>query len=166
MTRQRTNTCKIIFLFLATILSINSRGDNKCQVNCVLKSAANDQNCAIETVPLVRCENFKQFKRYDKQLNVSYRSLRGSLNNNDRESLKKTQINWINWRDEICDDLEVEANCNNGMCTGVAHDSCIVFLTEQRNNELDRFKENINNAKAVKFEFSKARPDEELFELP
>jgi len=166
MTHPLIKASIIALLSLTSTLSSITYGNEKCDANCVLKSAANDQSCSIESTPLVRCGNFEEFKSYDKKLNQSYKSLRKTLNETDRNDLRKTQTNWITWRDKTCDDLESEANCDNGMCVGVAHDSCIVTLTQRRHDELELFKKNVTKAKALNFSFSKKRPDEEIFELP
>jgi uncharacterized protein YecT (DUF1311 family) len=166
MRRQFTKTIKMATILLALTCSVKANDKRHCEVNCILMSAPSDQNCALENPPLIRCGNFEEFKDHDNRLNHSYSTLRKMLNKAEQENLRKIQISWISWRDETCDDLETEANCDNGMCTGVAHDSCMVALTERRDNELEIFKKNITKAKASNFSFSRMLPNNETFELP
>ena len=166
MRRQFTKIIKMATISLVLACSTTANGKPHCEVNCILKSALSDQNCTVENPALVRCGNFEEFKDYDDRLNRSYSILRKMLNKTDQENLRKIQTSWISWRDETCDDLESEANCDNGMCTGVAHDSCMVSLTERRNNELEVFKKDITKAKASNFSFSRRLPNDEPFELP
>ena len=166
MRRQFTKIMKMAAILLALACSATANGKRHCDVNCILTSALIDQNCALENTPLVRCGNFEEFKDHDNRLNHSYSTLRKILNKADQENLRMIQISWISWRDETCDDLESEANCDNGMCTGVAHDSCMVSLTERRHNELEIFKKSITKAKASNFSFSRRLSNDEPFELP
>lgn len=124
----------------------------------ILRSASDDQHCAIEDTPLVRCEKFDEFKKQDSRLNASYQALRASFGKDDAKTLKNMQRKWIAWRDDTCDNAEAAASCTNGMCVGVAHDSCIVRLTERRWGELDSFKADLKKSKAAGFNFSKAPP--------
>jgi uncharacterized protein YecT (DUF1311 family) len=123
--------------------------------NCGLKNRSDDQGCAIEKTPLTRCETLPQFLRGDKELNNAYRKLTKQLDTQSLASLKKTQREWIKWRDEKCDDVEEAANCTNGVCAGVNHDNCIVKLTEKRTGEITGFSNKVLNAQVPPFAFDK-----------
>lgn len=149
----------VIFALLAFIAPFHpASAADSCGKNCILRSASNDQHCAIEDAPLVRCEKLGEFKKWDSRLNFSYKTLQASLGGNDARILKITQRKWIAWRDDTCDEAEAAARCTNGMCVGVAHDSCIVQLTERRQGELDTFKADLKKSKAAGFGFSKVPP--------
>lgn len=135
--------------------SVGHAGDD-CRNDCILRNASDDQNCAIEKTPLVRCQNFEEFRSRDSELNASYKFLYATLDKSDKNELKIVQRKWIRWRDETCDDAEAEANCTNGVCLGVAHDSCIVRPTERRHNELKRFQKHGEPVKARTFDFSRS----------
>jgi uncharacterized protein YecT (DUF1311 family) len=142
-------------LYMLTLPFEESLAADACNGDCVLQSAADDQNCAVEKTPLVRCEKFQEFQKRDSELNSAYKALYSSLSKLDQGQLKIAQRKWIKWRDDTCDDVEADANCTNGMCVGVAHDSCVVRLTERRRDELKQISSK-SGTKADRFRFSES----------
>lgn len=146
------------FLLALLVFSIqpgDAGADEACKDDCILRNASDDQECETEKTPLVRCSNFREFARRDAQLNAAYKALYARLNDHDREQLRQMQRQWITWRDETCDDAEAKATCTNGICLGVAHDSCIVRLTARRHDELTKFQADAARARANRFSFSR-----------
>ncbi|MHA6575454.1 lysozyme inhibitor LprI family protein [Pseudomonas yamanorum] len=117
--------------------------------------ADSNKDCDLDKTPLTRCEKYNDFINEDKNLNLSYKELRKKLNYETQPKLKAAQLAWIKWRDNKCDQVQEEAMCSNGLCDGVAHDSCIVDLTKQRERELLQFQKNISDVQSNSFEFSK-----------
>nr|WP_167761368.1 lysozyme inhibitor LprI family protein [Duganella callida] len=120
-----------------------------------LKNRSHDQYCPIEGTPLSRCESYRLYVQEDKELNQEYKALIKALSKDDVAVLRKMQRSWLDWRLDKCDEVDQQANCDNGVCAGVAHDECIVALTAQRVNELSRFRQNVHEAKSNNFNFSK-----------
>jgi len=127
----------------------------ECKTDCVIKNRSQDQECALNSMPLTRCENYSSYMKEDKKLNKEYKELVKILPKNDVAALRNTQRSWLDWRLEKCDEVDEQAKCDNGICAGVAHDECIVVLTTQRANELSRFKNNLSDAKSSIFSYSK-----------
>jgi uncharacterized protein YecT (DUF1311 family) len=136
-------------------------GTEQCSSGCVLRNRSDDQNCDLNKTPLSRCGGLSQFSKSDAKLNDEYRRLSQQLRSADRKSLQKAQREWIRWRDEQCETEEADANCDNGVCTGVAHDSCILDLTARRTKELRRFSQSTASGVGSGFAFSKARTDQD-----
>jgi uncharacterized protein YecT (DUF1311 family) len=101
-----------------------------------------------------RCDDFK---KADRQLNASYGKLMESLDKNSKSELRNVQRRWIEWRDNKCEELE--SHCVTGSCSGVAHDSCIVDLTKNRDRELKSYYRNMENAKQRNFAFAMEYPE-------
>lgn len=113
--------------------------------------------CDLRKTPLVNEEVCTEFIDSDRVLNTNYRALIAKLDNDAKETLRTVQREWIKWRDKKCRQVQEESGCNrNGSCNGVAHDMCIVDLTDQRADELREFIENVNVAKRENFAYSKA----------
>lgn len=161
MIYRLTNTkrfSRTLFLIAALAGCGDSHSIGSCEgEKCIITNASEDQNCAIENTPLVRCEKYEEFIKTDKQLNVAYRDLRDKLNRSDANMLKSVQRHWITWRDQVCEDVEAEANCQAGACTGVAHDRCILSLTKTRRDELMSFLAEPRAAITRKFAFSQKK---------
>jgi uncharacterized protein YecT (DUF1311 family) len=113
----------------------------------------------LEKTPLSRCGGLRQFRKFDAKLNDEYRRLFQQLKSEDRKSLRIAQREWIRWRNAQCETEEAEANCDNGVCAGVAHDSCILDLTARRTKELHRFAQDIASGVETGFSYSKAGTD-------
>lgn len=112
--------------------------------------------CKLEKTPLINEEACEEFQKSDRALNTSYRTLIVRLEKESKETLRSIQREWIKWRDGKCHQVQEESGCNrNGSCNGVAHDMCIVDLTDQRTNELREFIANINAAKEKNFTYSR-----------
>ncbi|QGZ37652.1 lysozyme inhibitor LprI family protein [Pseudoduganella flava] len=158
MRRIRIRAAFTLYCYIILGTSAASE-DGQCSDGCVILSRSDDQNCDLNKTPLSRCGGYRQFMKSDAILNEEYRRLFQQLKLIDRKSLQKAQREWIMWRDEQCETEEVEANCDNGVCAGVAHDSCILDLTARRAKELRRFTQ--ENASGVDsgFAFSKGRTD-------
>jgi uncharacterized protein YecT (DUF1311 family) len=153
MIYRHINIKYYIFIFMAGLHIISTAAGDVCNTDCILKSAANDQECKIEKTPLVRCEKFADFITADSILNSEYKNLRQRLSSEDASLLRDVQRNWIKWRDEKCEDAEEDADCQNGICLGVAHDMCILELTRSRASQLNNYKNDIKLARQRKFSF-------------
>ncbi|NYE59771.1 uncharacterized protein YecT (DUF1311 family) [Duganella sp. 1224] len=127
----------------------------ECKNDCVLKNRSQDQDCKLDNTPLSRCENYAAYVKEDKKLNKEYKELIKVLSKEDVADLRKTQRSWLDWRLEKCEEVDQNANCDNGVCAGVAHDECIVSLLTQRANELNKFRQNVTGARSSRFAFSK-----------
>lgn len=86
-----------------------------------------------------RSDNCSWYMKEDKALNSAYKKLSKLPNKDNWTFLKKTQRAWIVWRDTRCDTEQEKVICGNSFCDGVAHDHCIIYLAEQRANELRQF---------------------------
>lgn len=111
--------------------------------------------CDFEQTPLIRSDNCSWYMKEDKALNSAYKKLSKLLNKDNLTFLKKTQREWIVWRDTRCDAEQEKVICGNSFCDGVAHDHCIIYLTEQRANELRQFIKTPQDAAKRNFEFSR-----------
>lgn len=125
-------------------------------LSLIFSSGVNAE-CNLGKTPLNRGDNCSWYMKKDKELNSAYKTLSKSLNKDKLTLLKKTQREWIVWRDEKCDAEQEESGCTgsaiNSSCNDVAHDECIIDLTEQRTLELNQFIK--NPLKAGEFEFSR-----------
>jgi uncharacterized protein YecT (DUF1311 family) len=146
---------KYLNLLVLLLCCVSSLAVAECKKDCVLKNRPQDQDCAIDSTPLTRCENYATYMKEDKKLNKEYKELIKKLSKEDVDTLRKTQRSWLDWRLEKCEEADQMANCDNGVCAGVAHDECVVSLTTQRSNELSRFKHNVPEARTSNFTFSK-----------
>lgn len=72
----------VIFRVLAPI-NHGSAAD-PCKGDCILQSDTADQNCAIEQMPLVRCEKFSEFKKRDADLNTTCKAVYSTLDESGR----------------------------------------------------------------------------------
>jgi uncharacterized protein YecT (DUF1311 family) len=154
----RPHIYKIYFLhcivFLLTFLNIGFA--LACTGNdCVITSQANDQDCTLEGTPLWRCGQIGGFQESDKRLNIQYIELLKKTEKGNKVLLRKAQRNWISWRDERCIEAEEESGCNNGICSGYNHDSCIVNLTRQRADELSDFTVDLPYGIELKYNYKK-----------
>ncbi|MES2017646.1 MAG: lysozyme inhibitor LprI family protein [Pseudomonadota bacterium] len=146
---------KLLAVLAVTSIALHSAALADSCPNCGLKNRSDDQACALGKTPLSRCETLGEYLKSDKELNSAYRKLTKQLDSPSLTVLKKTQREWIKWRDEKCEAAEVAANCTNGVCAGVNHDNCVVELTEKRTMELTEFAKKIPNAQASGFTFEK-----------
>lgn len=123
---------------------------------CVIYSGKLYAACNLQETPLTNEKACARFKVADVALNRSYKKIMVDLNSESRVLLRAAQRVWIRWRDERCDQEQEESGCNyNGSCNGVAHDICIIDLTNQRTQELKQFSGDAKNAKEKRFAFSK-----------
>jgi uncharacterized protein YecT (DUF1311 family) len=83
--------------------------------------------------------------------------LKTRLNADATAKLRESQRNWINWRDSKCDELE--SYCTTGSCAGVAHDSCIIDLTNIRAKELQAFVSHTDRGINSNFSYSTNYPE-------
>lgn len=111
--------------------------------------------CDLEKTPLIRDNNCSWYLKEDKDLNLAYKKLSKILNKDNFTTLKKKQREWISWRNERCEAEQEKVSCGNSFCDGVAHDHCIIYLTEQRAAELRKFIINKEEAKNNQFDFSR-----------
>ena len=111
--------------------------------------------CDFEKTPLIRGDNCSWYMKEDKALNSAYKKLSKLLNKDNFTFLKQTQREWIVWRDTRCDAAQEKVSCGNSFCDGVAHDHCIIYLTEQRANELRQFIKTPQDAANKNFYFSR-----------
>jgi uncharacterized protein YecT (DUF1311 family) len=103
------------------------------------RAAAERLRCNLDIVPLSRCAVFDDYLAADRKLNLQYGSLIKKLAAPARALLRTRQREWITFRDKKCDEVQVAAKCDNGMCDGVAHDDCMLDLTKIRTAELASF---------------------------
>lgn len=111
--------------------------------------------CPLHDTPLERCGAYSWYKAEDKVLNARYKILSKAYGKNTLANLKKVQREWIKWRDAKCNEVQAKSGCDNGLCEGVAHDECIIHLTEARSLELLDFIKNPGDAEKRLFQFSK-----------
>ena len=147
-------------LMLLSLLALHSTARADGCTGCGLRNQSDDQNCELGNTPLTRCVNFGEYLRHDKELNIAYRRLTIQLDRHSLMLLKKTQREWIQWRDEQCEDVEEAASCTNGICAGVNHDACVVAVTKKRTSEIVGFSRNLQEAKESSFVFEKIKGHE------
>ena len=112
-------------------------------------------NCRLQGTPLESCENYTSYLPSDRELNSAYKTLSKSLDKSGFSLLKEKQRQWIKWRDSSCREQEEKSGCTNSSCNAVAHDECIIELTDQRALELRQYMNNPSEAAKQKFEFSR-----------
>jgi uncharacterized protein YecT (DUF1311 family) len=140
------------YFFMALLLGGQA---GACELrDCVIANCSDDQACALEKTHLTRCEKCWSYVKEDFRLNRAYQELMRSLKQADQQLLRKAQRSWLIWREEKCEEVDVAANCENGACAGVAHDSCIVGLTRQRGSELIVFSQNLPEARKRNYAFT------------
>lgn len=111
--------------------------------------------CNLNDTPLTNEKACVRFKAADIKLNKTYRKLMSELDADSKSLLKSSQREWIDWRDEKCDEVQEDSMCQNSTCNGVAHDICIIDLTNQRTRELEKFSLNKSQAREHKFAFNR-----------
>ena len=112
--------------------------------------------CDVQKTPLTNGGCCTEYMRIDKELNEHYKKLIRDIDPKKGRRLRDVQRAWIQWRDDKCDDVQESSGCNgNGSCNGVAHDYCIIDLTEQRVNELRRLILHIHSIREEDLLFSK-----------
>lgn len=89
-------------------------------------------------------------------LNKTYKKLMSKIGSISKSLLRSSQTKWIDWRDEKCDQIQENSDCDASLCNGVAHDICIIDLTHQRIQELEKYSRNIESATEQKFDFSRS----------
>ena len=121
-------------IYLLSLLSVFMCGlaAADCITDCVVNNRSGDQDCSLEKTPLTRCEKFSRYVVEDQQLNLRYKSLMKKLSAEESRMLRAAQRDWLAWRLEKCDEVDERHSCDNGVCAGVAHDSCIIDTTRQR----------------------------------
>lgn len=112
--------------------------------------------CRLEETPLMHERACARFKVADGALNLSYKALMTELNKDASSILRTVQKTWIKWRDENCDQVNENSECQNSSCTGVAHDICIIDLTNQRTHELEEYSRNTEGARKQGFAFNRS----------
>ncbi len=96
------------------------------------------------------CETLE---KADKELNNSYKYLVERISKNDLIFLKKSQRDWIKWRDESCEASVEQSGCKELSCESRNYNSCMSALTKARNSELVNFKNDLPKAVLMKFSF-------------
>ena len=147
--------CSLIILFGVYGLS-SSIAEEKCKGDdCVHPwGIAFDQDCNLDRTLVSRCYFYSPYMTSDKELNFRYRNLIKKLDKEYSTILKETQLKWIKWRSEKCEEVNDSVPCDTGICANYAHDVCIIDLTNQRTNELIQFQKDVSAAKKNFFEFS------------
>lgn len=112
--------------------------------------------CNLHETPLTNERACARFKAADIKLNKTYKKLMSGLDSGSKSLLKSSQREWIDWRDEKCDQVQEESGCQNSSCNGVAHDICIIDLTNQRTEELEEYSRSTDSAKKRRFAFSRS----------
>ena len=131
------------FLCIILFFPINSKSDNEYS------------NCLLEKTPLDSCESYGSYMQSDKELNLVYKNMVLSLDKNNLSFLRQKQRQWIKWRDSRCRVAQEKSGCTNTSCNAVAHDECIIALTDQRTSELRQFIKNRKEIKNKNFDFSR-----------
>jgi uncharacterized protein YecT (DUF1311 family) len=116
------------------------------------------EECDLTKVPLMKCDIYKDYKIADSGLNRSYHNLAKSIPNSSVTILRKTQHEWIRFRDDKCADMQRESGCDNAFCTGVAHDECMLDLTNERAKELVYFLNHPEKGISLNYKFDKRYP--------
>lgn len=142
-------------IFSIILIVLPLRINAQCKSNCILQSRLNDQECNLEKTPLSRCSFLAHYEKSDLKLNTEYRELIKKINKIDIDILRKNQREWLKWRLEKCEEVDESSACDNGMCAGVDHDTCIVTLTDQRIKEIVKYKDDIPSGRVNGFSFSK-----------
>jgi uncharacterized protein YecT (DUF1311 family) len=116
------------------------------------------EECDLTKVPLTKCDLYNDYKIADLDLNRSYQNLAKTIPKLSLVVLRKTQREWIKFRDDKCEDMQLNSGCDNSLCTGVAHDECILELTNERIKELSYFFNYPERGVALKYAFNKRYP--------
>ncbi|WP_165390922.1 lysozyme inhibitor LprI family protein [Pseudoduganella lutea] len=151
-------------LLFFSLASASMSAPQQCNDDCVLRNRIDAQDCKLDKTPLARCESYSEFIKIDERLNNEYRRLMNRISASQKKDLRAAQRNWIAFRDEQCEVEEVDAKCVHGMCSGVAHDSCILDLTLRRTKELRILSEDLQTAEKRGFSFSRDRTDQDIGE--
>lgn len=112
--------------------------------------------CNFGETPLTNEKACVRFKAADIKLNRTYKKLVSELDSDGKSLLRSTQRAWIDWRDERCDQVQEDSRCENSLCNGVAHDICIIDLTNQRTQELEEYSHSTESAKKQRFAFTRS----------
>jgi len=112
--------------------------------------------CNLHETPLTNEKACARFKEADIKLNKTYKKLISGLDSDSKSLLRSSQREWTDWRDEKCGQEQEESGCQNSLCDGVAHDICIIDLTNQRTQELEEYSQNTPSAKKRKFAFTRS----------
>lgn len=103
-------------------------------------------------------ENYATYAAYleqDKVLNNSFKTSSRMVNKDNLKTLRLSQRKWIKWRDSTCFTAQAKANRQLKAYGTSVRDDCLTVLTEQRNEELLKFVENLQEAVERKFDFSR-----------
>lgn len=127
----------LIALVLILLFPINSYSD------CIKKG--DSENCISEDL-----------KDVDNSLNKRYQRLIKLLDGNGKDSLKKAQRNWINFRDSACDFEKnhlTEKSWFSEDAKGEMKLNCLTRITKDRLYELNRYVElAIKNTSSLRFD--------------
>lgn len=116
-------------------------------------------DCKLDTSPLMRCALFSDYQIQDRALNQRYRQLIARTAPASVPALRKTQREWITFRERTCEAVQEAAQCNNLHCVGVAHDMCVLELAGRRSAELAHFMKDTALAAQRNFAYDRAVPE-------
>lgn len=123
------------------------------------RSAQTDvADCKLDAAPLMRCPLYADFRLADATLNKRYKILITKLKQAEAVSLRKTQRQWITFRENRCEEMQSAVKCHQINCVGVEHDVCVLELTEIRSKELAGFINDPGSAAARNFPYDSVYP--------
>lgn len=125
-----------------------------CFVSPTVNADIEGGDCSTEGTPLAICKYYSDYIKSNNKLNYEYKKVLKLINGDNLSLLKKTQRQWIAWRDERCGETE-KVICGMALCRAILHDECIIELTEQRTNELQKFAKSPKDAAKRNFDFSR-----------
>lgn len=112
--------------------------------------------CDVQKTPLTNAGRCEEYMKLDRNLNERYKKLMSDVDPDTQKRLRNVQRQWIQWRDEKCEEVQEISGCNgNGSCNGVAHDYCVIDLTRQRYDELNSIQPHDRSIKENDLLFSK-----------
>jgi uncharacterized protein YecT (DUF1311 family) len=90
----------------------------------------------------------------DSELNVEYKKILPLLDTPQATTLKKTQREWMKWRDSSCEEIVSNSGCTNSSCEEAGLYACLADITRSRVKEIKDFQKDIPNAMKTKFSYS------------
>lgn len=130
---------KILAAVTCAMLLLNAARADGCASKALSRPATLEKKCNLEQTPLTRCDIVNDYEKADNELNIRYRALAKKLGMKSRDLLRMRQREWIKFREQKCDEVQLASGCDNSMCDGVEHDDCVLELTKSRTKELQTF---------------------------
>jgi uncharacterized protein YecT (DUF1311 family) len=86
----------------------------------------------------LQCANF-EFEKADKELNITYKSVRTSLPDERKATLKREQIAWIKDKESFCEGAANRAMSMSPRFREAATNFCLAEVTQKRTEYLKHF---------------------------